>query len=95
MVQSHNSTTTFSLQIQNALNIVPLNSGVTEVKKVGYNGFAVGLMGKDKIFRYIYNYSLLLSSRINVLLIFWGNLAFEQLVMRRKQLSSLGMNGAR
>ena len=39
--------------LQNALNIVPLNRDVTEVKKVGYNGFAIGLVGKDKLFRYV------------------------------------------
>ena len=46
----HNFAT--NVMLQNALNIIPLNSNVTEVKKVGYNGFTVGLIGKEKVFRY-------------------------------------------
>ena len=39
------------LSFQNALNIVPLNPGVTEVTSISSNQFVVALTGSDKKFK--------------------------------------------
>ena len=37
---------------QNALNIIPLTPGVTEVKKISHNQFNVNLSGSNRVFNF-------------------------------------------
>jgi len=51
---------------ENALNIIPLNPGVTDVKKVDSNGFNVTLLGSKRVFRSVLTCFQPLQRKINI-----------------------------